>query len=118
MMGSVVVDSNICPCLCVDSLSLSNVSFRSSGHLGSYRRQSRRSSATMELRSSFVDAWHEWRLSSKALSGVVRRQSRRQRKIRDRVIVDELGGQYEEGFDDVTAVSELLCFVSVLSLIH
>jgi len=102
MMGSVVVDSKFCPSLCVDSMSFSNVSFRGSGDLGSCRKQPRRPWASLELRSSFVDAWHDWRLSSKVVSGVVRRQSRRQRKIRDRVIVDELGGQYEETFGDVT----------------
>ncbi|XP_058073676.1 chaperonin-like RbcX protein 2, chloroplastic [Magnolia sinica] len=105
MVGG-VVDSHLCPCLCIDALSLSSGSFRSSGDLGLYRnilgrKQSKRP-ASLELSSSFVNAWYEWRLSAKVLSEIACRRSRRQRKNRDLVIFDELGGQYEENFDDVT----------------
>lgn len=103
MMGcSVAVDSHVSRCLRVDALPFSNASFRSCcGDLGMQRKQSRRV-ASLDLSSSFVDAWQEERLSSKALSAVVRRQTRRQKRHRNPVIVDELGGQYEDSFEDVT----------------
>lgn len=94
MIGSVVVDSQICH----SALPLSNSTFRSScGDLSRYRKRAERSPPS-DLTSSFVNASQDWRLSSSR----VRRQSRRQRKLRNLVIVDELGGQYEDTFQDVT----------------
>ncbi|KAF5191042.1 Chaperonin-like rbcx protein 2 protein [Thalictrum thalictroides] len=95
IVGSSIMDSRTCPCLCLDALSSSNTNFKSSG-----RKQLRRKQQ-MELSSSFVDAWHEWRLSTKVLSGIVNRGMKKQRKIRGLVIVNELAGQYEDNFDDV-----------------
>ncbi|OVA19407.1 Chaperonin-like RbcX [Macleaya cordata] len=106
VMGA-VVDTRTRPCLCLDTHSSINMSFKSSGDLGFYRnlvgRKQLRSSGQLELSSSFVDAWHEWRLSAKVLSGFVNQYcSRKQRKVqRGLVIVNELGGQYEDSFDDV-----------------
>ncbi|XP_010278981.1 PREDICTED: uncharacterized protein LOC104613003 [Nelumbo nucifera] len=108
IVGSSMVDSHACPCICLDALSSSNMSFKSSGDLGLYRsltgRKQLRRPGTLELRaSSFVDAWDEWRFSAKAISGFVNQRSRKQRKARRLVIVNELGGQYEDSFEDVKA---------------
>lgn len=101
------VDSHTCPYLCLDALSLSNISFRTSGDLVLYkkmesRKQQKRSPVSLELSSSFLDAWYEWRVSSKILYGIVGRYSRRCRKLQSFVIVNEVAGQYEENFEDVT----------------
>ncbi|KAF9593282.1 hypothetical protein IFM89_021038 [Coptis chinensis] len=94
LIGSSVVDSHTCPCLCLDALSSSTMSFKS-------KKQLKRTEQ-LELSSSFVDSWHEWRLSAKVLSGIVNGYSKkRQRKVRSLVIVNELAGQYEDNFDDV-----------------
>ncbi|XP_077210705.1 chaperonin-like RbcX protein [Tasmannia lanceolata] len=109
MVGAVsivasVVDSHISPCLCVDALSFSNLNFRSSGDLGLCRnlagRKQFRRPAALELSSSFIDAWYEWRLSTKVLSGIVRGY-RKKNKFQKHVIFNELAGQYEDTFDDV-----------------
>ncbi|KAJ0982665.1 hypothetical protein J5N97_010920 [Dioscorea zingiberensis] len=80
VIGSVAaVDPN--PFLC-------DLSF---GRSGACRKSSRNSPSSLDLSSSFIDAW--------------RPASTRCRKLRKQtrglVIVDELGGHYEEGFDDV-----------------
>ncbi|PIA48483.1 hypothetical protein AQUCO_01400815v1 [Aquilegia coerulea] len=97
IVGSSIMDSHTCPCLCLDALSSSNVSFKSSG-----RKQLPRK-GQMEFSSSFVDAWYDWRLSTKVLSGIVNEGKKQQRKVRGLVIVNELAGQYEDSFDDVKA---------------
>ncbi|XP_068638725.1 chaperonin-like RbcX protein 2, chloroplastic [Aristolochia californica] len=98
MVGS-AVESHICPCLCVDSLSLSNANFKRSVNLGVYgnsgNKNHSRKAASMELSSSFVDSpGHNWRL-------LARGYSRKQRKHRSLITVNELGGQYEDNFVDV-----------------
>ncbi|MCL7050120.1 hypothetical protein MKW94_016085 [Papaver nudicaule] len=100
VMG-VVVDTKTRPCLCLDTLSSSTIHMKSSGELSFYKKRSS-SSGQLELSSSFVDAWHEWRLSAKVLSGVVYQHSSKRKNIsRGLVIVNNLGGQYEESFEDV-----------------
>eukprot|EP00262_Sarcandra_glabra_P005440 TRINITY_DN1702_c0_g1_i1.p1 TRINITY_DN1702_c0_g1~~TRINITY_DN1702_c0_g1_i1.p1 ORF type:complete len:223 (+),score=20.23 TRINITY_DN1702_c0_g1_i1:236-904(+) len=106
MVASPLVDSHACPCLCVDSFSLSNLNFRSGADLGLCRKlvgkkQLRRSNSSLVLTSLFVDAWHEWRLSAKVLTSIVRGNERKQQKMQGLVVVGELAGQYEESFDDV-----------------
>ncbi|CAN6454893.1 unnamed protein product [Victoria cruziana] len=54
-----------------------------------------------KLSSAFTNSWCEWRLASRVLSGLVQLRERKQRGHQGRLIVDELGGQYEENFDDV-----------------
>lgn len=102
VMG-VVVDTKTRPCLCLDTLSSSAINMKSSAELGFYKkRSSSSSSGHLELSSSFVDAWHEWRLSAKLVSGFVNQHTRKHKKIsRGLVISNNLGGQYEESFEDV-----------------
>ncbi|KAM0952022.1 putative chaperonin-like RbcX [Dioscorea sansibarensis] len=54
------------------------------------RKPSRSSTSSLDLSSSFVDAWRP-----------PTRCRKLRKKSRGLVIVDELGGQYEEGFNDV-----------------
>lgn len=63
---------------------------------------------TVEMGSSFLDSWHDWRLEAKVLSSVVNRSSRRQHKARRLVVVGELAGQYEDSFEDVKTVRKLV----------
>ncbi|XP_030952098.1 chaperonin-like RbcX protein 2, chloroplastic [Quercus lobata] len=105
IMGSSVVDSHTSPCLCLDALPSTNMNLKSGGDLVFHRNSMNRKRlgklGSVELRSSFIDSGRELRLSRKALSGIVNRSSRKQRKDRRFVIVNELGGQYEDSFEDV-----------------
>ncbi|KAL4612237.1 hypothetical protein ACB092_08G184300 [Castanea dentata] len=105
VMGSSVVDSHTSPCLCLDALPSTNMNLKSGGDLVFHRNSMSRKRlgklGSVELRSSFIDSGRDLRLSRKALSGIVNRNSRKQRKDRRFVIVNELGGQYEDTFEDV-----------------
>lgn len=105
VMGSSVVDSHTSPCLCLDALPSTNMNLKSGGDLVFHRNSMSRKRlgkvGSVELRSSFIDSGRELRLSRKAVSGIVNRSSRKQRKDRRFVIVNELGGQYEDTFEDV-----------------
>ncbi|CAK7331036.1 unnamed protein product [Dovyalis caffra] len=105
VVGSSVMDSHTSPCLCLDALPTTNIGLKNSGDLVLQRSSIKRKQLTrpgsLELGSSFVDSWHDWRLSSKAISGIVCRRSRKQRKDRGLVVVNELAGQYEDSFEDV-----------------
>ncbi|KAM3741173.1 hypothetical protein ACB098_08G154800 [Castanea mollissima] len=105
IMGSSVVDSHTSPCLCLDALPSTNMNLKSGGDLVFHRNSMSRKRlgklGSVELRSSFIDSGRDLRLSRKALSGIVNRNSRKQRKDRRLVIVNELGGQYEDTFEDV-----------------
>ncbi|KAG1347622.1 chaperonin-like RbcX protein 2, chloroplastic [Cocos nucifera] len=97
-IGSVAVDSHPSPCLCVDALPLSNLNFRGSGDahkITTCRKPSRSGPGSLELSSSFVDTWQGRRTSGRS------RKRQTKSKRRSLVVVDELGGQYEEGFEDV-----------------
>lgn len=120
MVGAILISSSSfpelysCPYLCLDSLSLSNLNVKSSGDSGLYRNLIAKKQlwrpGSLDLSSSFIDAWYEWRLSTKMLSHIANRCSRKQRKLGNHLsIVDELGGQYEDTFNDVKKVSKLLC---------
>ncbi|KAJ6895738.1 chaperonin-like RbcX protein 2 [Populus alba x Populus x berolinensis] len=106
MVGALsVVDPHTSPCLCLDALPTTNIGLKSSGDLVLQRSSMKRKQLTrpgsLELGSSFVDSRPDWRLSSKAISGIVSKSSRKQRKDRGLVVVNELGGQYEDSFRDV-----------------
>ena len=113
VVGSSMADSPTSPCLCLDTLSTTNMGLKNgNGDLvlqrSSMKRKQLRKPGSLELGSSFVDSWHDWRLSSKAISGIVNKSSRKQRKNGRFVIVSELGGQYEESFEDVKRVKSLV----------
>lgn len=105
IVGSSVVDSHSSPCLCLDALPSTNMNLKSGGDLvlnrNSMSRKHLGKPGSVELSSSFIDSGRDFRLSRKALSGIVNKSWRKQRKDRRFVIVNELAGQYEESFEDV-----------------
>jgi hypothetical protein len=111
-VASSVVDSHSSPCLCLDALPSTNMNFKSGGDLvlqrNSMARKHFSKPGSVELSSSFIDSGRQLRLSKKALSGIVHRSSRKQRKERRLVIVNELAGQYEDSFEDVKTVRKLI----------
>lgn len=89
VVGSTMVDTHTGPCLCLDSLV--------SNHMkSSSKKHSLPRPGSLELSSSFVDSKG---FSTKTLSRI--KSSKKQRKTRSLVIVNELAGQYEDSFEDV-----------------
>ncbi|KAM0013841.1 putative chaperonin-like RbcX [Helianthus debilis subsp. tardiflorus] len=94
VVGSSVMDSHTSPCLCVDSLS-------SKGHVNYYTQNGHKSvgkkqlfvPGSLELRSSFVHSNYSVRIPCYKV----------QRKSKGLVVVNELGGQYDDTFRDVQA---------------
>lgn len=98
VVGSSLVDSKTCPCLCFDALPSCNLR---GGDLILQRYSIGRKHVprlgSLELNSSFLDY-----SSIRVLSGAS--NLIKQRKNRSLVIVDELAGQYEDNFEDVKKV--------------
>ncbi|KAL9458728.1 hypothetical protein AB3S75_007573 [Citrus x aurantiifolia] len=124
VVGSSVMDSHAGPCLCLDALP---TSVKGGGELvlrgnSSVKRKKVKVAArSLELGSSFVDSWDDWRLSSKVISNMVNRSSRKQKQRRDRrlVIVNEVGGQYEDSFEDVkTQIQNYFTYKAVRTVLH
>ncbi|KAE8705716.1 Chaperonin-like RbcX protein isoform 2 [Hibiscus syriacus] len=87
VVSSSVIESQTGPCLCLEALPSDTVSLK--------RKHAEARPGSVELGSSFVDSWPNWRLSSKMILNKARRK---QRKDRGLVVVDNLGGQYEETY--------------------
>lgn len=91
-VGSSVVESHTSPCLCLaDSNPMARKPFCRVSSLGT----------------SFLDSWHDWRVEAKALSTSAPRRGSRKRPHKEGgglVVVSELGGQYEDSFEDVKTV--------------
>ncbi|KAE8735518.1 hypothetical protein F3Y22_tig00000340pilonHSYRG00546 [Hibiscus syriacus] len=87
VVSSSVMESQAGPCLCLEALPSDTIGLKRKARPGS-----------VELGSSFVGSWPDWRLSSKM---IFNKGWRKQRKDRGLVVVDNLGGQYEETFGDV-----------------
>ncbi|XP_011093546.1 chaperonin-like RbcX protein 2, chloroplastic isoform X2 [Sesamum indicum] len=92
-----------CPCLCLDSMSSTRLkitpySYRSTGRRGQLTKL-----RMTDLSSSFLYTWHNWRLSSRMLSCYIMSHSsrKRQKQPQGLIVVDELGGQYDDTFNDV-----------------
>ncbi|OMP07149.1 Chaperonin-like RbcX [Corchorus olitorius] len=108
VVGSSVMDSHTGPCLCLDALPTTNMSLKTGGDFVLQRNSMKRkhfakAGSTLELSSSFVDSWHDWRLSSKMMIPEIMVRSSRKQKRKDRKfkVLDNLGGQYEDSFNDV-----------------
>lgn len=104
MVGSTVMDSHTGSTV---------MTLKSGGELVLQKNSMKRENlikptGSLELGSSFIHSWpHDWRLSSKMIPGIVNRRSsssRKQRKDRRLVVFNNLGGQYEDSFEDVKAV--------------
>ncbi|KAH9741321.1 Chaperonin-like RbcX protein 2 [Citrus sinensis] len=123
VVGSSVMDSHAGPCLCLDALP---TSVKGGGELvlrrnSSVKRKKVKVAArSLELGSSFVDSWDDWRLSSKVISNMVNRSSRKRKQRRDRrpVIVNEVGGQYEDSFEDVKKEKQDLAERVMITRLH
>ncbi|XP_071711998.1 chaperonin-like RbcX protein 2, chloroplastic [Rutidosis leptorrhynchoides] len=89
---SLVVDSHTSPCLCLDSLtSKTHMNHKNSEHKSGGKSQLFRPG--LELKSSFVHS----NFNAKTPS------FNKQKKAKGLVVVNELGGQYEDSFRDVQA---------------
>ncbi|WJX37350.1 hypothetical protein P8452_25118 [Trifolium repens] len=104
MLGaiSVVMDSHTGPCLCVDALPTTTVNLKSGvgdvvlwKNMMGKKHPMRRRGRSMELSSSFTDPGKEWRVK---FSKSCKKQKSDDRRF---TIVNELGGQYEDTFEDV-----------------
>lgn len=110
VVGSSVVDSHTCPCLCLDALPTTNMNLKTGGDVvlprnSMGKKRILKPPGSLDLSSSFIDSGLDRRLSVKALPGIANRSFRKQRKNRRLWIVSELAGQYEDGFEDVKMVS-------------
>ena len=118
VVGSSVMDSHTGPCLCVDALPTTSVNLKSGGDvlyknlMGRKHNLVKHGGGTMKLSSSFVDPGREWRL-------FVSKSCKRQRKDRRVTIVNELGGQYEDTFEDVKAqMLNYFTYKAVRTVLH
>ncbi|KAK7305319.1 hypothetical protein VNO77_43223 [Canavalia gladiata] len=122
VVGSSVMDSHTGPCLCVDALPTTSLNIKSGGDVVLWRNWMGRKhlvrrgggggGGTTKLSSSFTDPGREWRL-------FVSRSCKKQRKDRRVTIVNELGGQYEETFEDVkTQMLNYFTYKAVRTVLH
>ncbi|KAK6120817.1 hypothetical protein DH2020_045445 [Rehmannia glutinosa] len=97
-----------CPCLCLHSTmsSSTRLNIKTNGANSYYynnfgkRRQLKKVGIVINLSSPFLDAWQEWRLSATKM--LLNGFSRKRRQIyQGLIVVDNLGGQYEDTFNDV-----------------
>lgn len=105
VVGSSVMDSHTGPCLCVDALPTTNAVNLCGDvvlwkNLMGNKQLVKRGGRTLKLSSSFTDPGREWRIKFS-------RSCKKQRSDDDRrlTIVNELGGQYEDNFEDVKTVN-------------
>ncbi|XP_071931697.1 chaperonin-like RbcX protein 2, chloroplastic [Coffea arabica] len=93
-------DARGCACLCLDSMVSGSLSVKTNVDLVLSKnlsgRRNMKKLKSVDLGSSFLDT-----RSTKRLSCGTRGSSKKKKKLRHLSIVDEFGGQYEEGFDDV-----------------
>ncbi|XP_009790465.1 chaperonin-like RbcX protein 2, chloroplastic isoform X1 [Nicotiana tabacum] len=119
VVGSSMVDSHSSPCLCLDALPTCNklsvgdsVLYKNSSSIG--RKQLPRL-GSMELSSSFVDL----RFSAKAFKGNYKNLKKEKKSRRNLVVVSDLGGQYEYGFDDIkTQILNYFTFKAVRTILN
>lgn len=125
VVGLPAVDSHTSPFLCLDLAAPTSISFLriAAGGGGDHVAACKSSRAngrkfprwlgSLELGSSCaVSLWHNWRFEARAISGGGSRQQQKLCKGQGGLLVtNELGGQYEDSFEDVKIVSNAtLCF--------
>jgi hypothetical protein len=101
---SVMLDTRQSPCLCVEAVAHQNRNVKVKG----YWIPKSRNSSSLELSSSFTGNWNG--------RGPLVRSKRRNSRKRGMVVVDELGGTYEEGFEDVHLVCPSIFHKSFLKI--
>lgn len=106
-MNGIYNDQNSSPCLCLDSKISCSMNIKSNSM---EMWQFKKPKSVDFLSSSFLDSWYYFRISAKMLSSSqfdCTRTTNKQR-FRKLSVVNELGGQYEETFNDVKLVRKLL----------
>ncbi|XP_076894132.1 chaperonin-like RbcX protein 2, chloroplastic [Bidens hawaiensis] len=93
VVGSSVMDSHTSPCLCVDSFTSKTHMNHTKNEHKSVGKKQLLLHGSLELRSSFVHSKYFARTPC----------SNKQRKSKGLVVVNELGGQYDDTFRDVQA---------------
>ncbi|XP_076934655.1 chaperonin-like RbcX protein 2, chloroplastic [Bidens hawaiensis] len=93
VVGSSVMDSHTSPCLCVDSFTSKTHMNHTKNEHKSVGKKQLLLPGSLELRSSFVHSNYFSRPPC----------SNKQRKSKGLVVVNELGGQYDDSFRDVQA---------------
>ncbi|CAN4110372.1 unnamed protein product [Withania somnifera] len=98
--GRSLADTHSSPCLCLNpSLNSGSSNFKTSGEFGFWRSFKRRK--PLNLSSSFLEAWCEWRLSAKMISLAVNRGSRKRQKIGKFTVVGGLEVEDDDSGEDV-----------------
>ncbi|PKI42498.1 chaperonin-like RbcX protein 2, chloroplastic [Punica granatum] len=116
-VGSTVVDS------LPGTVSISKAS-SGDGRVVPYRKPEGRSGRAfpraVELGSSFVDCWSDWRVEARVISGTAGHQRpRKQRRDRRFVVMNEVAGQYEDSFEDVKAqMLNYLTYKAARTVLH
>ncbi|KAM7273878.1 hypothetical protein ACFE04_028542 [Oxalis oulophora] len=109
MVGSSVIDSHTGPCLCLDAVLPS--ANNTTTILNKKQHIPKKSTGSLELTSSFTDCWQGWRVST-----MPRKHNGKHKKL---VVVNELGGQYEDTFEDVqTALVNYFTYKAVRTVMH
>lgn len=113
VVGSSVMDSHTGPCLCLDALPSTTVSSSMKR-----RKQQIAKPGSLELTSSFTNSWQGWKISTNNFrsSSISRKQQRKNNKF---VVVNELGGQYDDSFEDVkAALLNYFTYKAVRTVMH
>lgn len=105
--GRSLAETHSSPCLCLNpSLNSGSFNFKTSRKLGLWR--SFKGRKQLNLTSTFLEAWCEWRLSAKMISLAVNRGSRKRQKIGKFTVVGGLEVEDDDSGEDVTNVRAFL----------
>ncbi|VVB17062.1 unnamed protein product [Arabis nemorensis] len=106
VVGSSVLDSPNSPCLCLE------------GNMRSSPKKKKTilgSSRNLELGSSFIDSSIVFRLSSKSVSGIANRRSKKKLLI----VNEDIAGNYDDTFGDVkTQIVNYFTYKAVRTVLH
>ncbi|KAM3323413.1 hypothetical protein CQW23_02065 [Capsicum baccatum] len=98
--GRSLAETHSSPCLCLNpSLNSGSFNFKTSRKLGLWR--SFKGRKQLNLTSTFLEAWCEWRLSAKMISLAVNRGSRKRQKIGKFTVVGGLEVEDDDSGEDV-----------------
>uniref|UniRef100_M1A920 Chaperonin-like RbcX protein n=1 Tax=Solanum tuberosum TaxID=4113 RepID=M1A920_SOLTU len=98
--GRSLAETHSTPCLCLNpSLNSGSTNFKSNRELGLWR--SFKGRKQLNLSSSFLEAWCEWRLSAKMVSLALNGGSRKRQKIRKFTVVGGLEVEDDDSGEDV-----------------
>lgn len=107
--GRSLAETHSSPCLCLNpSLNSGSFNFKTNGELslGLWRSLKRRKQ--LNLSSSFLEAWCDWKLSAKMISLAVNRVSRKRQKLGKFTVVGGLEVEDDDSGEDVKNVRALL----------